>query len=208
MLTLELFCLILVYPTTHSSIKFEVTPRCFIGFWLIIFRKNTVAKVLLGDVVYIRKHTMLDFSSVQLCSVAQSCPTLCNPMNCSMPSLPVHHQLPEFTQTHVHRVGDAIQPSYPLSSPSPPVPNPSQHQSLFQCEHFLCFKRKLSSKKKVHLLNHYVHACGFLSIKWGCPWVESNKNWCWTHFYILFQIFFTEIFLSVLVMIHSRYLLN
>ena len=70
--------------------------------------------------------------SVQFSSVAQSCPTLCNPMNCSMPGLPVHHQLPEFTQTHVHRVGDAIQPSHPLSSPSPSAPNPSQHQSLYQ----------------------------------------------------------------------------
>ena len=67
----------------------------------------------------------------QFSSVAQSCPTLCNPMNCSTPGLPVHHQLLEFTQTHVHRVGDAIQPSHPLSSPSPPAPNPSQHQSLF-----------------------------------------------------------------------------
>ena len=72
------------------------------------------------------------FSSVQFSSVAQLCPTLCNPMNCSTPGLPVHHQLPEFTQTHVHRVGDAIQPSHPLSSPSPPALNPSQHQSLFQ----------------------------------------------------------------------------
>ena len=62
----------------------------------------------------------------------QSCPTLCDPMNHSTPSLPVHHQLLEFTQTHAHRVGDAIQPSHPLSSPSPPAPNPSQHQSLFQ----------------------------------------------------------------------------
>ena len=69
---------------------------------------------------------------VQFSSVTWSCPTLCDPMNCSTPGLPVHHQLPEFTQTHVHRVGDAIQPSYPLSSPSPPAPNPSQHQSLFQ----------------------------------------------------------------------------
>ena len=68
----------------------------------------------------------------QFSSVAQSCPTLCDPMNRSTPGLPVHHQLPEFTQTHVHRVGDAIQPSHPLSSPSPPAPNPSQHQSLFQ----------------------------------------------------------------------------
>ena len=73
------------------------------------------------------------FSSVQFsCSVAQSCVTLCNPMNCSMPGLLVHHQLPEFTQTHIHRVSDAIQPSHPLSSPSPPVPSPSQHPSLFQ----------------------------------------------------------------------------
>ena len=65
-------------------------------------------------------------------SVAQSCPTLCDPMNCSTPGLPVHHQLPEFTQTHLHRVSDAIQPSHPLSSPSPPAPKPSQLQSLFQ----------------------------------------------------------------------------
>ena len=65
-------------------------------------------------------------------SVAQSYPTLCDPMNRSTPGLPVHHQLPEFTQTHIHRVSDAIQPSHPLSSPSPPAPNPSQHQSLFQ----------------------------------------------------------------------------
>ena len=65
-------------------------------------------------------------------SVAQSFPTLCDPMNRSTPGLPVHHQLPEFTQTHLHRVSDAIQPSHPLSSPSPPAPNPSQHQSLFQ----------------------------------------------------------------------------
>ena len=65
-------------------------------------------------------------------SVAQLCPTLCNPMNGSMPGFPVHHQLPEFTQTHVHQVSDAIQPSHRLLSPSPPAPNPSQHQSLFQ----------------------------------------------------------------------------
>ena len=69
---------------------------------------------------------------VQFSSVTQSCPTFCDPMNRSTPGLPVHHQLPEFTQTHVHRVSDAIQPSHPLSSPSPPAPNPSQHPSLFQ----------------------------------------------------------------------------
>ena len=65
-------------------------------------------------------------------SVAQSCPTLCDPMNRSTPGLPVHHQLLKFTQTHVHQDGDAIQPSHPLSSPSPPAPNPSQHPGLFQ----------------------------------------------------------------------------
>ena len=70
--------------------------------------------------------------SVQFSSVAQSFLTLCDPMNCSTPGLPVHHQLPEFTQTHVHRVHDAIQPSHPWSSPFPPAPNPSQHQTLFQ----------------------------------------------------------------------------
>ena len=72
-----------------------------------------------------------NINSDQIRSVAQSCPTLCDPMNCSMPGLPVHHQLPEFTETHVHRVSDAIQPSHPLSSPSPAF-NLSQHQGLFK----------------------------------------------------------------------------
>ena len=81
---------------------------------------------------YINIYTEIQCVSVQFSSVAQLCPTLCDPMNCSTPGLPVHHQLPEFTQTHVHQVGDAIQPSHPLLSPSPLAPNPSQHQSLFQ----------------------------------------------------------------------------
>ena len=71
-------------------------------------------------------------------SVSQSCPTLCDPMDCSTPGIPVHHQLPEFTQTHVHQVSDAIQPSHPLSSPSPPAFSLSHHQGLFQwvsCSH-------------------------------------------------------------------------
>ena len=81
----------------------------------------------------IKRHLLLGSKVMtNLSSVAQSYPTLCNPMNCSTPGLPVHHQLPEFTQTHVHRVSDAIQPSHPLSSPSPPALNLSQHQSLFQ----------------------------------------------------------------------------
>ena len=80
-----------------------------------------------------RCSTSLVISSVHFSSVAQLFLTLCDPMNCSTPGLPVHHQLPEFTQTHTHRVHDAIQPSHPLSSPSPPALIPSQHQSLFQC---------------------------------------------------------------------------
>ena len=89
---------------------------------------------ILSTVVPFSSHlqSFPEFSSVQFSSVAQLCPTLCDPINCSTPGLPVHHQLPEFTQTHIHRVSDAIQPSHPLLSPSPPAPNPSQHQSLFQ----------------------------------------------------------------------------
>ena len=79
---------------------------------------------------YKQTHLNVIFSSVQFSSVTQSCPTLCDPMNCSMPGLPVHHQLLEFTQTHVHRVSDAIQPCHPLSSCSP-APNPSQYWSFF-----------------------------------------------------------------------------
>ena len=69
---------------------------------------------------------------IHFSSIAKSCTALCHPIDCSTPGLPVHHQLLEFTQTHVLWVGDTIQPSHPLSSPSPPAPNPSQHQSLFQ----------------------------------------------------------------------------
>ena len=90
--------------------------------WELLLTKFTAAWVL----------EQKNSSSVQFSSVAQPCPTLCNPMNCSTPGLPVHHQLPELTQTHVHQVSDAIQPSHPLLSPFPPTPNPSQHQSLFQ----------------------------------------------------------------------------
>ena len=82
--------------------------------------------------VHTHTHIYVNLIISQFSSVTQSCPTLCDPMNRRMPGLPVHHQLPEFTQSHVHQVGDAIQPSHPLSSPSPPAPNPSQHQGLFQ----------------------------------------------------------------------------
>ena len=99
------------------------------GYWVLIVNVTFTYLGILQEFVYwtITTHIHPD----QIRSVAQSCPTLCNPMNHSTPGLPVHHQLLEFTQTHGHRVSDAIQPSHPLWSPSPPAPNPSQHQSLF-----------------------------------------------------------------------------
>ena len=82
--------------------------------------------------IYILKNPYNSAAKKPISSVAQSCPTLCDPMNCNMPGLPVHHQLQEPTQTHVHWVDDAIQPSHPLSSPSPPALNLSQHQGLLK----------------------------------------------------------------------------
>ena len=99
-------------------------------FWAPKSLQMVIAAMKLKDTYSLEEKSWP--TSVQFSSVAQSCPTLCNPMNHSMPGPPVHHQLPEFTQTHVHQVSDAIQPSHPLSSPSPPALNPSQHQSLFQ----------------------------------------------------------------------------
>ena len=80
--------------------------------------------------LYCHVHSSHSLYAYQFSSVAQSCPTLCDPVNHSTPGLPVHHQLPEFTQTHVHQVRDAIQPSHPLSSPSPPAPKPSHVHGL------------------------------------------------------------------------------
>ena len=88
---------------------------------------TTHSSILAWEIPWTEEPGRLQFSSV-----AQSCPTLCDPMDCSMPGLPVHHQLPEPTQTHVHHVGDAIQSSHPLSSPSLPTFNLSQHQGLYQ----------------------------------------------------------------------------
>ena len=93
-------------------------------------------KLSLSWVVTVTQHSVMCpvgfHSSAQFSSVSQSCPTLCDPMDHSSSGLPVHHQLPEFTQTHVHRVGDAIKTSHPLSSPSPPAFNLSQNQGLFK----------------------------------------------------------------------------
>ena len=114
-------------PNMHLLSKHDI-PDIFLGAKDIEASKFKI-KILSPRVLVLQN---LVYYRVEFSSVAQLCPTLCNPMNCSTPGLPVHHQLPEFTQTHIHRVSDAIQPSHPLSFPSPPAPNPSQHQSLFQ----------------------------------------------------------------------------
>ena len=115
---LGLYILIQRYSATVLKLKFNsmLINLCFP-------KRNSMVSSLLTRFVWL---------SVQFSSVAQSCPTLCNPINRSTRDLPVHHKLLEFIQTHAHRVSDAIQPSHPLSSRSPPAPNPSQHQGLFQ----------------------------------------------------------------------------
>jgi len=128
------------YNSIHKTVHAYVTIHNLMGLYMYI--TYILLKNIYGNnPIYIRKEgegermqasLMKVFSSVQFSSVTQSCLTLCDPMNRSTPGLPVHHQLPEFTQTHIHRVSDAIQPSHPLLSPSPPAPNPSQHRSLFQ----------------------------------------------------------------------------
>ena len=119
----------------------EVWPECMKEVWELTFSPH-LSPVVLGQIEGNFTWDSLGtpppsrqwpcFLCVQFSSVAQSCPTLCDPMKSSMPGLPVHHQLPEFTQAHVHWVGDAIQPSHPLSSPPPPALNLSQHQGLFK----------------------------------------------------------------------------
>ena len=113
------------FPKTCESWA-PKTLGSYISPWIFLSLELSVSRTL--DRCNSHSHLL----SVQFSSVAQSCLTLCDPINRSTPGLSVHHQLPEFTQTRVHWVGDAIQPSHPLSSPSPPAPNPSQHQSLFQ----------------------------------------------------------------------------
>ena len=106
----------------------------------------------------------------QFSSVAQSCPTLCAPMNGSTPGLPVHHQLPEFTQTHVHWVSDAIQPSHPLSSPSPPAFSLSQHQGLFKWVSSSHQVAKVLELSKEVLVPHSS------TLAWKIPWMEEPEK--------------------------------
>ena len=116
--------------------SFWLTSLCRTGSRLMLFLQyfQGYLKMFINSICnfMVLWNTVIFFSSVQFSSVTQSCLTLCNTMNRSTPGLSVHHQLPEPTQTHVHRVSDAIQPCHPLSSPSPPSFNLSQHQGLFK----------------------------------------------------------------------------
>ena len=116
----------------HDSSKVSILQCSIIFIVQFSYAYMTTGKTIaLTRWTFVGKVTSLIFNDV-FSSVIQLCLSLCDPMNRSMPGLPVHHQLPEITQIHVHQVSDAIQPSHPLSFFSPPAPNPSQHQSLFQ----------------------------------------------------------------------------
>ena len=127
---IQLFCLI--------SLSVSTLSKSYQAIWISFLKRRKLFKNLWVFLTTFDSKLTLIFYSAQFSSVTQSCPTLCNPVNCSTPGFPVHYQLPNFTQTHVHWVGDAIQPSRPLSSPSPSAFNLSQHQGLFKwfsCSH-------------------------------------------------------------------------
>ena len=119
-----------IKTNVESSPSFATYPVA-LGWTITLFLMSFNVRIHKNEVMITSSWMNLS-RSYQFSSVTQSCPTLCDPMNCSTPRLPVHHHLPEFTQTHVHQVHDTIQPSHPRSSPSPPASNLSQHQSLFQ----------------------------------------------------------------------------
>jgi len=135
----------------------NVVPLAYFCFSCLCFGvpyKNIIAKIQVKEPTKNHQESLSCYSngklySVQFSSVAQSCPTLCYPMNCSTPGLPVHHQLPEFTQTHVHRVSDAIQPSHPLSSPSPPAPPIPPSIRVFSNESTLRVRWPKATKTKI-----------------------------------------------------------
>ena len=136
-----------VFHTTLRVVFLNVKLDHVISLWFHLHKKSQ--RIFMSN----RALHSLPLLKVQFTSVTQLCLTLCDPMNRSTPSLSVHHKPLEFTQTHAHQVGDAIKPSHPLSSPSPPVPNLSQHQGLFQ--------RVNSSHEVANVLEFQLHHQSF-----------------------------------------------
>ena len=112
-------------------------------------------------------------SSFQFSTVGQLCLTLCDPVNCSTPGLPVHHQLPEFTQTHVNRTGDAIQPSHPLLSPSPPALNPSQYQGFQMSQLFASGGQSIGVSASASVFPMNIH--DWLPLEWT-GWISLHSK--------------------------------
>ena len=139
-------------------------------------------------------------------SVARSCLTLCDPMNCSTPGLPVHHQLPEFTQTHVHWVDDAIQPFHPLSSPSPPAFNLSQHQSLFQWVGSLDQVAKVLEFQLQHQSFQWTHRTDFLwdgLVESPCSPKDSQQSSLVPYFENISSLAFSLLYGPTLISVHN-----
>ena len=131
LLWISLWALLILNPIGFGLLCFHYHLFLCIFFYFL-FISSVISWLFISTLFILHIFVFLIFFPVQFSSVAQSCLTICNPMNHSTPGLPVHHRFLEFTQTHVHRVGNAIKPSHPLSSASPPAPNPSQHQGLYQ----------------------------------------------------------------------------
>ena len=149
-----IFLRVLEGPLLHENIGWTHPVYNFNCYQFILFLDNFYWRVVdLQCASFKCTQSESVISSVQFSSVAQSCPTLCDPMDCGMPGYPVHHQLPKLAQTYVHQVSDAIQPSHLLSSPSPPAFNVSQHHDLFQWVSTLHHVARVSALSSVLPMN-------------------------------------------------------
>ena len=179
----ELHCQVGYKPSVLFQLIRSMTIKLNFG---VVFSMKTHLHLYKNPVLFYQfsrsQHLTLHCKSVQFSSITQSCPTLHNPMNCSMPNLPVHHQLPEFTQSQVRWVGDVIQPSHPLSSPSPPAPNPSRHQGLFQWVSSLPHVAKVldtAIQRKVHSRQMIFRCACFNSV---LRWYWRVQQWTYASF--------------------------
>ena len=144
--------------------------------FMLNFFKNLNFKALAASLCWPLLNGHLNVFSVQFSSVTQSCLTVCDPMDYSTPDLPVHHQLPEFTQTHVYQVGDVIQSSHPLSSPSPLASNLSQHQGLFQWVSSLHQVAKVLEFQFQHQTFQWTFMISFRMVRSPCSPRDSQKS--------------------------------